>query len=171
MRSFLLHGYYCAVLVLTAISHCVEGPSSKKKKDELQDWDTAGTVPCVRDHDDASDLLELRPGSAIKFKQLKFQNVPDIHALLMLRRNTGHTAGPCMPGTLKKTQSALGRLAWVMLQANFAEADSLSKKGGFLWSITMEIMEHKNTLIVMAGKASGSSSGSQPITDGISVRQ
>jgi hypothetical protein len=48
-----------------------------------------------------------------------------------------------MPGTLKKTQSALGRLAWVMLQAKFAEADSLSKEGGFLWSITMEVLEHK----------------------------
>ena len=144
-------------------------PHEKKKK--LEHWDTNATTICSIDHEQAQAILKVKPGKPIRFRSLSYEHVPDMWKMIMLRKTQGHKWGHLAEGTLQKTVGALGRFAWFLVAAEYVEPEMMAKKGGFVWNITADVLEFKNTLMVVAGNAEGSSSGTAPIMDGIAMRK
>ena len=144
---------------------------ASKKKRRIEEWDVQCTTVCSIDHEQAQAILKVKPGRPIRFRALSYENVPDLWKLILLRKEHGHKCGALADGTLQKTVGALSRFAWFLVAAEWVEPEMMAKKGGFVWGFTRETLEHKNSLMVVAGSADGSSSGSAPILDGISMRK
>lgn len=151
--------------------HKVNFTKAPSKHGRLEDWDVGSTTICSIDYEEALTLLKIKPGRPIQFRTISYQHVPDMWKLVVLRKNSGHKCGSLSGATIQKTIGALGRLAWFLVVTEWTEPATIAKKGGFVWAITNENLDHMNSMMVLAGSAEGSASGTAPILDGIAMRK